>query len=558
MKGGTHAHPDAAVIEATLGTRASVHVRPTELGPESRRFLQHRVARLGLILGVISSCFLAFRAIGAGLGGQLMREVVHQTFALHAAAAAVLLVTWMVFRTETIRDGRVIYVADLLAIVGSSLLYIAMGAFIPLAMRPDIMILLILSYSLLGRSIYVPSAWQRTAFFGLLISLGLLGMTTYIRRQGDVSLAQLIEQVFNIEVNPAELNVMIAISLQLWWWSTVFLASSASHVIYGLRREVTKAKQLGQYELLRKLGEGGMGEVYEARHLLLRRETAVKLLRPELAGEKSIARFEREVRATAKLTHPNTVTIYDFGHAANGVFYYAMELLEGGSLDEIVALDGPQSPARVVHILHQVADALTEAHEKGLVHRDIKPGNVMLTRRGGVPDVAKVVDFGLVKEAGNADVSLTGENSILGTPLYLAPEAIRHSHGYVPRSDLYAVGGVAYYLLTGEHVFEADTTMEVLSMHLMEAPVPPSQRLGAPVPEQLEKLVLRLLAKSPEDRVASARALMEELEELADFREWTRKDAERWWRDLGPDLTRQREETETPTTPTMVVELSAR
>jgi len=401
------------------------------------------------------------------------------------------------------------------------------------------------------------SAWQRTAVFGGLIALGFVGMSIHAGRHGDHSLAELMERLFHVEVDNRQMAIGTGLFLQAWWGTTVFLAASASHVIYGLRREVTRAQRLGQYELVRRLGAGGMGEVYAARHLLLRRETAVKLLHPELAGEQAIKRFEREVRATAKLTHPNTVTIFDFGHAANGVFYYAMELLEGGSLDDIVGLDGPMPPERVVHIVHQVADALTEVHGKGLVHRDIKPGNVMLTRRGGVPDVAKVVDFGLVKEAGSADVSLTGENSILGTPLYLAPEAIRRADGYEPRSDLYALGAVAYYCLTGEHVFFADNTMGLLSLHLMEDPQTPSARRGAPVDEDLERLVLSLLAKNPDDRPASAYALMEQLEELSLYRAWTRKRAERWWRDWGPELSRA-EAHDQPTAPTMQVALSER
>jgi eukaryotic-like serine/threonine-protein kinase len=539
-----------------MGSRGISQARPTELTPETRRFLQHRVARLGLILGVISSTFLLLRVVGVW-AQHVIEELGHATFALHLCAAAVLLGTWLLLRGERIYDGRAIFAADLVSVVGSSLFYIGMGFFIPMAMRPDLMIVLILSYSLLGRSVYVPSAWQRTAIFGLLISIGFLAMTMHADGQDDDSLRDLIAQLFHVEVDPELIGSGMTVFAQVWWGVTVFLSASASHVIYGLRREVTKARQLGQYELTRKLGAGGMGEVYEARHLLLRRATAVKLLRPELAGEKSISRFEREVRATAKLSHPNTVTIFDFGHAANGVFYYAMELLEGGALDDIVALDGPMEPARVVHVLHQVADALTEAHHKGLVHRDIKPGNIMLTRRGGVPDVAKVVDFGLVKEAGSADVSLTGENAILGTPLYLAPEAIRRGDGYEPRSDLYALGGVAYFMLTASHVFEADTTMELLSMHLMESPVPVSERLGAPIPADLERLVMSLLAKSPDDRPASAGALLEQLEELSLYRQWTRKDAERWWRDFGPELRRGPAE-ESLSTPTMLVELSQR
>ncbi len=555
--GGSEAHPDAGVIEATLESRASIRGHPDELSHDARQFLQRRIARLSMILGTISLTFLLVRAIGGFLAEAVALELLHVSFPLHTAACGVLLATWLVLSRRRVLSGRAIYAADLISIVGSSLLYIGMGFYLPMALRPDIMLLLILSYSLLGRSIYVPSAWQRTLGFGALIALGFVAMTVSANRQGDTSLSDLIASLFGLQVDPRHMGLGLTVFVQAWWWTTVFLAVSASQVIYGLRREVSAARQLGQYELTRKLGEGGMGEVYEARHLLLRRATAVKLLRPELAGEQSIRRFEREVRATAKLTHPNTVTIFDFGRAANGVFYYAMELLEGGSLADIVQLAGPMDPERVLHVLHQVADALTEAHEKGLVHRDIKPGNIMLTCRGGVPDVAKVVDFGLVKESKGADVSLTGDNSLLGTPLYLAPEAIRHADGYEPRSDLYALGGVAYFMLTGEHVFEASTTMELLSLHLMEPPPSPSRQRGGPLPDGLEALILDLLAKDPADRPADAGVVMARIEACGAFGEWTRRRAARWWHDFGPELA-EGHPLEAPTVPTMQIALSNR
>jgi serine/threonine-protein kinase len=232
----------------------------------------------------------------------------------------------------------------------------------------------------------------------------------------------------------------------------VAVATAGSGVIYGLRREVRRALRLGQYTLEEKLGEGGMGVVYRARHALLRRPTAVKLLKGDRLGEASLRRFEREVQLTASLSHPNTVSVYDFGRTPEGVVYYAMEYLEGLSLEQLVAEAGAQPPGRVVHVLRQVLGALAEAHGVGLVHRDVKPGNVILCERGGLSDVAKVVDFGLVKDLDAAD-ALSHEGMLVGTPLYLAPEAIR-SPNADPRSDLYSLGAVAYVLLTGNHVFD--------------------------------------------------------------------------------------------------------
>jgi serine/threonine-protein kinase len=308
-------------------------------------------------------------------------------------------------------------------------------------------------------------------------------------------------------------------------------------VIYGLQQRVREAMQLGNYTLEQKLGEGGMGIVYRARHAMLRRGTAVKLLPPEKAGEQAVARFEREVQLTARLTHPNTVTVFDYGRTPEGVFYYAMELLEGASLEEIVSLDGAQPPARVVHVLEQVAGALSEAHGIGLIHRDIKPANIFLCEQGGEPDVPKVLDFGLVKEVrGAGDVGLTQADAITGTPLYMSPESIRDPSTMDGRSDLYALGAVGYFLLTGGHVFEAQTLVEVCGHHLHSAPVPPSQRPGLTVPPDLEAVLLDCLAKEPSRRPESAATLRQRLRSCQDFGGWSEGAAREWWTERSASL----------------------
>jgi serine/threonine protein kinase len=235
----------------------------------------------------------------------------------------------------------------------------------------------------------------------------------------------------------------------------------------------------------------------------------VKLLPSERAGEDAIQRFEREVRLTSTLTHPNTIAIYDYGRSADGIFYYAMEHLEGVDLQALVERDGPQSPGLVAHVLSQVCDALSEAHEVGLIHRDVKPANVFLCERGRVPFVAKVLDFGLVKSlvAAPAPSGLSTTDAIRGTPLYMAPEAMRSPETVDHRIDLYAVGAVGYFLLTGRPVFEGASFVEVMAQHLQSAPVTPSERLGKPVPAVLEDVILECLAKDPDQRPSTASEL---------------------------------------------------
>jgi eukaryotic-like serine/threonine-protein kinase len=273
----------------------------------------------------------------------------------------------------------------------------------------------------------------------------------------------------------------------------------------------------------------------------------VKLLPAEKAGEQSVARFEREVQLTARLSHPNTVTIYDFGRTPDGVFYYAMELLDGAPLDALVELEGPLPPERVLHVLDGVAGALMEAHEAGLVHRDVKPANIVLCRQGGAFDVPKVVDFGLVKDLSAGGVGLTGASTITGTPLYMAPEVITAPDAYDARSDLYALGAVAYFLTTGTHVFPGRTLIEVCSHHLHTKPEPPSARLGRPVPADLEALILACLEKEPGRRPQTAAALQERVRACRDFGGWTRERARRWWQERGPELRNGRAEPATLT-----------
>jgi serine/threonine-protein kinase len=292
----------------------------------------------------------------------------------------------------------------------------------------------------------------------------------------------------------------------------------------------------GQYTLEERIGEGGMGIVHRATHAMLRRPAAIKLLLAERAGEKDLARFEREVQLTSRLTHPNTISIFDYGRTDEGVFYYVMEYLDGMDLERLVAADGPVAPARAIHILAQVSGALAEAHALGLVHRDIKPANIVLTERADQPDVVKVVDFGLVKSLGAGEGELGAAVSVTGTPLYMAPEAIASPDSVDGRADLYALGAVAYFLLTGKHVFDAPTVLEVCSRHMSEIPVSPSERLGKPLPRDLEDLVLACLAKDRDARPATAAALRTALLACDDAGRYDLAAAQAWWRDRGATL----------------------
>jgi len=300
-------------------------------------------------------------------------------------------------------------------------------------------------------------------------------------------------------------------------------------IVARLRREAQKAeieaKQLGQYRLQERIGAGAMGVVYKGQHAMLRRPTAIKMLDVDKVNEASIGRFEREVQITCKLNNPHTVAIYDYGRTPEGVFYYAMEFLDGLDLQTLVAEYGPQPEGRVVSILQQICASLYEAHSLGLVHRDVKPANVMLNRRGGEPDVVKVLDFGLVKAQDEGKEHSKG--ALSGTPLYMSPEAIESPETVDARSDLYAVGAVGYFLLTGKPVFDAQSLSSLCEQHLTAVPSSPSETLGRNVSEALEHAILACLEKSRAKRPQTARDLSAMLGRVE--HPWSLDDAETWW-----------------------------
>ena len=297
------------------------------------------------------------------------------------------------------------------------------------------------------------------------------------------------------------------------------------------QKAALKAKQLGQYALDEKIGAGAFGTVYRGHHALMRRPVAVKLLDPALANEHAIARFEREVQLTCQLTHPNTIAIYDYGRTPEGLFYYAMEYLDGLSLDALVKKYGRLPEARVIHLLQQAAASLAEAHGHGLIHRDIKPHNIFVTRRGDISDFVKVLDFGLVKAtADEGQAELTTANAIMGTPLYMSPETIERPNSVDARSDLYSLGVVAYYLVTGQPLFSGLSVGEIMTQQLKAEPPRPSESLAEPLSADFEEVIMHCLAKNPAERPASARALEEALSHCTKAGMWGRAEAEAWWR----------------------------
>jgi serine/threonine-protein kinase len=505
--------------------------------PEATRFLQRRVAIFAAIGFAMGLAFLVQRLSQLVLiGGD--EPVLQPSLAYHligvTAMALLFGLTWF-----GQRSALFVWTAELLLFSTSSVAYMAMAAQMPQVFRPNFTMLLVAIVPLLIRSIWVPSSWQRTGLLGVFLGIPLLAAVWHRYEVIDPSVLFAFRgQDDFFEVTPRNIRIDNLVVTAMWYTISAAIAACASGVIYGLRREVRKARTLGQYLLEEKLGEGGMGIVYRARHAMLRRPTAIKLLNAERLGEHGLARFELEVRAAARLSHPNTVTVFDYGRTPDGVFYYAMELLDGASLKEIVRVGGPLPPERVAHFLQQVASALAEAHGEGLIHRDIKPDNIVITRCGGIPDVAKVIDFGLVKEMALEGKSsgLTTETSIIGTPMYLAPEAIKSIVLADGRSDLYALGATAFFMLTGEEVFRASSAVEVCSCHLLTPPDRPSVRLSRELPEDLDSLVERCLAKDPDQRPASAEMLETEVRALSCFGKWSRAEAERWWTDNGPVL----------------------
>jgi serine/threonine-protein kinase len=513
---------------------------------EGREYLQRRIALFARVMFLLLGTYLIFVVVARSLWGAIHggNQLLGLTLALSLISGLGALWWYAAGRP---RSPRMVTAIDYACVTDPCTL-IALTVYL---MR-DVAIAPFGGYAgvsmlILGRALIVPSTARRTALASSLAVVPMLGANIALEVSATASL-----------VLPRGMQTPL---MAVWFSGVIILASYGSAVLYGLREQVREARQLGQYTLLGKIGEGGMGVVYRARHAMLRRPTAIKLLPPAKAGEQQLERFEREVQHTAELTHPNTVQIYDYGRSPDGVFYYAMEWLDGIDLESLVVRFGCQSEGRVVHVLEQACGALAEAHERGLVHRDVKPANLFLCHRGGIPDVVKVLDFGLVKELDRAGPSLTAMNVVAGTPAFLAPEAITAPDTVGPAADLYALGAVGYYLLTGQPVFGGATVVEICGHHVHSEPVPPSRRRDEPLSEELEAIILRCLAKDPAARFPSARQLGRALGKLGGARPWSEVEAEAWWteaRAVHPDLQSRCSAEELGVASTIAVDLSER
>jgi len=519
--------------------------------PRRRLFYQRRVGVLGKVLTIVwlvGNCASALIFIVVGL----WRELLTFGQAFSWSALLICFAMWMVCRRGT-HPRRFVSAVESASMMGSAVAVALMGRCLaPRALKLNaeiegvdlaalepkalavmsglqleqllVALMLGLAFGYLLRAALVPSTVRRTAWITVLAIVPLFALYVF----DWVPLAA--DRSMRGAIGPNQ-TVTLVVNVLIWWTLVTIVCVSISRIIHNLHREIRQAMRLGQYTLDEKLGEGGMGVVYRASHAMMRRPTAVKLLSLEKAGEAGVARFEREVQQTARLTHPNTITIYDYGRTPDGVFYYAMELLDGASLQAVVDRDGPQPPGRVLRVMEMVAGGLAEAHDLGLVHRDIKPANIFLCRQGGELDIAKVLDFGLVKMVeGPRAANLTHDGVVSGTPLYLAPEALTGPGSVDGRSDLYALGAVGYFMLTGEQVFSGNI-VEICGHHLHTEPTPPSDRLGRELPAELEAVVMQCLAKKPDERPQSAAEIRERLAACRSIPRWRQVDARNWWKE---------------------------
>lgn len=372
---------------------------------------------------------------------------------------------------------------------------------------------------LMVNGLFIPNTWKRATVIASLFAIG-PAVTMVWATAGE---AGVLDALYRSGVFSFNLLQMIVAGVVAVW---------GAHRFGTLRREAFDLKHVGVYTLLRRLGGGGMGDVFLAEHRLLKRPCAVKLIRKDRENDEStITRFQNEVQATARLTHPNTVEIYDYGITDSGMFFYVMEYLPGMSVQEMVDRTGPLPAGRVIYLLRQVCAALAEAHRAGLIHRDIKPGNIFSSERGGIFDFAKLLDFGLVKSTGPVadNIQHTREGVVVGSPLYSAPETALGEGVVDGRVDIYSLGATAYFLLTGRPVFAGNRALDIVFAHARETPAPPSQ--FADVPADLEAVIMRCLSKSPDDRYDDAEQLGAALAECSDANAWDAAAAAEWWRE---------------------------
>ncbi len=502
------------------------------LADETRALVRTRLREMTVIYGLIFGMFVILRPFLLGLPTASISTPFWGAIALLGG------LTFYLSSRHPISLARLGFLELVMVIaLASFITYYQTSLFIERSLDNDSVraqsimknFVLLTSILILTYGIYVPKSWRRAALvsavFALIPLASILGLYQWYPRD--------LQWVFETRADGL-------IPMRLFGVDAVFLLTLAAISAFGaytisrLRQQVVEARQLGQYRLGRRIGSGGMGDVYLAEHQLLKRPCAVKLIRPgELLKAGTIKRFEREVRINATLSHPNIVEIFDYGRTEEGVYYYVMEYLPGLSLAELIARHGPLPPERAVYLLRQVCLALHEAHEAGVIHRDIKPSNIFAARLGGRNDVAKLLDFGLVQPAStnlSADPSRVGQ--IVGTPLYISPEQALGERKRDARSDIYSLGAVAYFLVTGRPPFDESSAIAAIIAHARDQ-VPPPSRFRDDLPEDLERIIMRCLAKAPAERYPDAESLERALAECACAGKWDKYQANRWWRERG-------------------------
>jgi len=508
------------VPEPTSGSGAAVALVEAPVAGQPDESLQALRQRLRMVCGVVIAGFLAFflRQILVENVTEFMKWNWSAAFLCLAISAAILTIP------RTPRRGT-LRLAELL-IFGQAAWFFA--ATIHYSVRihanPDDMPWAIFNLMLgttwfcalaFTYAMVMPGSWRRVAVVVSILVAVPIAVMLYDRWQYP-----LFANIVNFNMVTLIVLMLATCGTALVFWSYRFAQ---------LQREAAQARRFGQYRLKELIGSGGMGEVFLAEHTLLKRPCALKRIRPgQDTDPVTLARFEREVRATAKLSHPHTVEIYDYGRASDGTFYYVMEYLWGLTLEDLVMHHGSLPPARAIYLLRQVCDALEEAHAAALIHRDIKPGNIFAARRGGEFDFVKLLDFGLVKVAAPEHPALSRADTVVGSPLYMSPEQSSGEQLPDARADVYSLGAVGYFLVTGHPPFQGEHPMAVMIAHARDPVRPPSQLVGD-LPADLEAVLVRCLCKDPNQRFPTAAALGEALASCSAAGSWTRADAANWW-----------------------------
>ena len=506
--------PAVALVEGGLAS----------LGGETRTLRRRRLAAAALFLAGAFGVVLLWNVFGSDLGGSAW--VGWTMMALRCAVAAAC--AGLLLSRIALTPGHVLAVEYVL--FGSCTLLMAISQYavnLDLLRHDDVpgaialvkngvfgMVVLMVLYG-----VFIPNDARSAA--KVVLTMALAHVITLALVMENPEVAGVVEQMRTTEQAGSNiLFLMIGAALAIY----------GAYVLGGLRAELHEARKFGQYQLIRRLGEGGMGEVYLAEHQLLKRPCALKLIKPEAGSDPiALARFEREVQSAARLAHPNTIEIYDYGRTDDGTFYYVMEYLRGLSLFELARRAGPLPPGRVIYLFRQICAGLAEAHALGLVHRDMKPANVLVAVRGGESDVAKILDFGIVKLTRDPGApELTGDRSVHGTPMFMAPEQAMADSSLDARADIYALGGMMYFALTGRPPFGGASPIAVMIAHVQDPIVPPS-RHRPDLPEDLERVVLRCLEKQPGGRFPTVNALGEALAACHSAAEWGPYRADGWW-----------------------------